>query len=59
MVVLVILIVWDDEFTDIYNPLPILDGRKKEKMMVSKLCISLGFSFMIVGSFLLISRIGA
>ena len=57
--ILVILVVWDDEFSDVYSPLPILEGRKKEKMTVSKLCISLGFSFMIVGSFLLISRIGA
>lgn len=55
---LVILVVWDQEFADIYSPYPIVESVKKEKMTVSKLCISLGFSFMIVASFLLISGIG-
>jgi len=56
---LMILCVWDADFHELYGPVPILEGKRKEKMLAAKLIISLGFFFQLVASFVFIAGIGA
>ena len=53
-----IIQIWDGDFMEFYESMPLIESKKKDKMTISKVIASLGYLFLIIAGFAQIAKIG-
>lgn len=53
-----VLQIWDDDYQEIFSGLPIIESKKRDKMMLSKTLITLGYFFILAAGFTQIAGVG-